>query len=192
MGSESSFETRAPAAAGGGLRIACLVVVAISAACARTTMKGSVVDAYAGADATSELDFRDELTRQRAVTNHDALHALLFFAGKGGQAADYKAKLRLAQERGWMSSGTDLPPNETAEVGWIARAVCKELGIDGGLTMRVTGVSGRYALRELIDRGLLPDMTTRQAISGLQLIALLSEAEDLRAGSGEDPKKGFK
>jgi hypothetical protein len=170
------------------LLLAALVVVL--GACARTTMKGSVADRHGAAGETAELDFWDELSRQRAVTNHDALHALLLMAGKPGQRG-FSEKLRLAEERGWLPSGSGLQPNETAEAGWIARAVCLELGIDGGLSMRVTRSHPRYALRELIDRGMLPELSTRQSVTGLQLIALVSEAEDVRVGSGEDPRKGF-
>ena len=76
-----------------------------------------------------------------------------------------------------------MPPQETARVGWIAKAVCIETGIKGGVTMRTFGASERYAVHELNYRRWLANMTAQQSMSGMQLIALLGEAEDFVTGA---------
>ena len=154
-----------------------LLLVFLALACQRTTLSGSVADSLGGGDETAEMDFWDGLAEVRAISNNDALHALLLSL-RGESAPDYPGRLALARERGWVSADAQLPANETARAGAVARAVCLEAGIRGGLTMRTFGPSGRYALRELNYRGWLPDMSASQALSGLQLISLLSEAED--------------
>jgi hypothetical protein len=148
-----------------------------------------VADEHGGTGEFAEMDFWDGLATARAVSNHDALHALLLsFAAptEGG----FAARLAEAKKRGWVEE--DLVANETAKVGWIARAVCIEAGIKGGLTMRVAGPAPRYAVRELNYREWLPNMSPDQAISGMQLISLLSSVEDERKGGPDVPREDLK
>lgn len=163
-----------------------LLLLALLAACGRTTMQASVVDAHGERDEFAEMDFWDGLAETRAVTNHDALHALMLSFELPG-ADNFAARLAAAKERRWIAK--DLAANETARVGWIAKAVCLEAGIQGGLTMRLLGARERYALKELNHRGWLPNMSTNQAISGLQLITLLTKVEDAQAGGPDLPRE---
>jgi hypothetical protein len=166
---------------------ATLLVLLLAAGCARTTLSGSAVDLHGAADPISELDFWDVLAQQGAVSNHDALHALLLqFAGKSpGALAE---RLMEARRRGWIDPDATLEPNRTARAGWIARVVCIEANLRGGLTMRLVGASERYGLKELAHRGWLPEMAPHEVLSGLQLIALLSAAEDHMAGVPDRPE----
>ena len=136
-----------------------------------------MADRHTGGDEFAEMDFWDGMVEVRAVSNNDALHALLLgLADKS--APDYPGRLQEARKRGWVEKGDPMPANETARVGMVARAVCKEADIRGGLTMRLFGTGERYAVKELNDRGWLPEMSPNQVISGLQLVSLLSETED--------------
>lgn len=156
----------------------------LAAACARTTLQSSVADTHGGTKPTEEMDFWDGLAVQRAVSNRDAIHALLLsYGGKAtGAAADWATELKAAQQRGWVEADADPNPNETARVGMVARAVCLQANIKGGATMRVLGTSERYAVKELNYLGWLPDMSPGQALSGAQLLAVLSRAEEHIAG----------
>jgi len=155
-----------------------LLALLLAAACSRTTFRDSAADRLAAPE--SELDFWDALAERRAVTNSDALHALLLYAGSPGTG--FEERLRSARAKGWVAEGAALPAQESAEAGLVARAVCMEFGVRGGLTMRLFGPSRRYALKELAYLGWLPEMGEGQALSGLQLIALLSAADDHRKG----------
>lgn len=164
------------------------LLVPLLAACTRTTLTASAVDANASRDEFVEMDFWDSVAEQRAVTNHDALHALLLTFATGNYE-DYGARLAAAKERGWIKSDQQPAANETARVGWIARAVCIEGGIKGGLTMRIFGKGERYATQELNYRGWLPSMTPNQAVSGQRLMTLLNEVEDLAEKDPKRPRK---
>jgi len=165
------------------LLAALAAVFAPAGGCARTTLKASVAATHGGTGEFAEMDFWDGLATAPMATNHDALHALLLSYGDGGK--DYKVSLAAARKRGWVDEA--LAANESARIGWIARAVCMEAGIDGNLTMRLFGPHERYAVRHLNARGWLPDMSSRQAVSGAVLIALLSRAEDYETGATDDP-----
>ena len=179
-------------AASNGWRALCLATgLALGAgACARTTLETTQVAKYG----RQEMDFWDGIAKVPAVANHDALYALLLtFEIKTG--ADYSARVAIARERGWISQSEELPELETARIGWVAKSVCIETGIKGGATMRVFGASERYAVNELNYRRWLADMTAQQSVSGLQLMALLGEAEDFLTGAPDtnpedlDPKE---
>ncbi len=163
----------------------------LAAACARSTLQSSVVDKHGGTKPTEEMDFWDGLAAQPALCNHDAVHALLLsFGGQAkGAKSDWATELKAAQQRGWFKEDADLKPEETARVGMIARVVCIEAKIKGGATMRLLGPDERYAVKELNYMRWLPDMSPGQSISGGQLLAVLSKAEDRIRGTG---KKGPK
>jgi hypothetical protein len=55
--------------------------------------------------------------------------------------------------------------------------------------MRVFGPVERYAVKELNFKGWLRDMTPGQSISGAELIAVLSKAEDHKKGASTSPKE---
>jgi hypothetical protein len=165
-----------------------LCCVLLAAACARTTLQSSVADKYGGAKPNEEMDFWDGLAVQPAVSNRDAIHALCL--SFGGAPGAYAEELKVAKERGWVADDADLAANETARVGMVARAVCLQADIKGGATMRVFGPVERYAVKELNYMQWLPDMTPSHTISGGQLIAVLSKAEDrIRGRKDEGPKE---
>ncbi len=168
-----------------------IVLLCVLAACTRTTLKRSAVDEFGGGDDFAKMDFWDEISTHRAVTNDDALHALALQYSLP-PAADHDGRVGMARTRGWVAADAELSGPETARAGWIALAVCRESGVKGGLTMRVFGPSERYALNELNYRGWLPGMSAEQALSGLQLIALLSKAEDAASRRPDEPREDFK
>ena len=165
-----------------------LALLLLLAACARTKVEVAAVEQHGAKDEFAEMDFWDEVAKQDAICNSDAVHALMLsFDVK--DPGDYGARLAECRKRGWIRENDELPANETARVGWIAKAVCIEAGIKGGLTMRVLGPRERYAVHELNYRGWLPEMSTRQTLSGAKLIALLGSAEDHLADTKDTPKE---
>ncbi|MDY7109956.1 MAG: hypothetical protein SYC29_15095 [Planctomycetota bacterium] len=155
----------------------------------RTVLEDSAVDVYPTYEA--ELDFWDELATRPVVTNSDALYGLLLLSGEASPPAEYEGRVAAARARGWMG-GEDAPPmNASAEVGLIAVAVCDILDLEGGLTMRVFGPSGRYCTRELVYREYIPRRTQYQSLSGLEFIDLLSRVEeDTRPAPEEEAETG--
>lgn len=188
--------------------VAALAAALLLPACGRTVREASVADTRSALDVTSELDFWDDLAMQDAVTNHDALHALILafdllseaaadHENEGGAEAAapaplaFDTKVALARERGWIAEDAVLTANETARVGWVARAVCLEAGIDGGLSMRLFGPIPRYALRELTYERLMGTKSENQALSGLELIATIGRVQDRRTGLVSAPRQDF-
>ena len=169
-------------------RLGSVLLLLLAAACARTTLKASVAGEYGGTDEFAELDFWEGISEAKLVTNQDALHAMLLSVEQAQAGADYTAEVRQARERGWVKESWDKPANETATTGLIARAICIEYEIEGGATMRLLGPRPRYAVHQLTWLGLLPTRGTAEAMSGLELIALLSNVEDFATADASKPE----
>lgn len=157
---------------------ACAAVIALAAAggCAtRQSAESSAVDAFPGAD--QDIEFMAKVEAMPAVTNNDMLHALLLVANGVDPAATYEERVLLARQKGWVGKAWDEPANESATAGDLAMAGCRLGGIEGGLTMQVFGPSGRYCLRELESRGILPSRTAGQSISGPEFRDFLNQLD---------------
>lgn len=152
--------------------LACIAVLAAAGGCERTRIADSAVVRFPAA--AQELDFMDALSKQVVVTNDDALHGLITFADGADLCRDYAARVKIAQDKGWVPEGWNPPADESATVGWMAVAGCKVLDIKGGLTMRVFGPTPRYATRELVFMGVLPMRTDNQSLSGAEFLDYLN------------------
>lgn len=190
------------------LSAAALACTLLIGGCTRTLLEASVADAHSGTDATAELDFWDGLAMQHAASNRDALHALLLTfhllpdaaaesedeegeAGDAASPAGFEAELQIARQRGWFAEDEEPMPNETGQAGWIARAICIEAGIEGGVNMRLFGPIPRYALRELEWEGLMDRKSENQALSGIELMATIGRVQDRRTGLVSVPRQDF-
>ena len=69
-------------------------------------------------------------------------------------------------------------PSRLVNRGQMAYMICRALGIKGGLTMRIFGVSERYGYRECVYLGLLPAGTRVDRISGSEMLGILAQAVD--------------
>ncbi len=158
-------------------RIAILAFAASAAlaGCARTLSESSAVDTHAADDAA----FWTALESQRTLTNHDALHGLLLLADGADPHASYEERLAAARDRKWLSATESNPvANESITVGRVASAAARIADIKGGLSMRIGGPTPRYATRELVYMGLLPDRTENQSMSGLEFLDLIGRVQD--------------
>jgi hypothetical protein len=173
--------------------IAC-VTVAGCQGLPRTTMHAVAVEREPGPD--DELAFLDELDRVPLVSTHDALHALLLFAGEApaglpGSAPTWADRVMRAQELGWIAADTWPEPRRSASLGLVSSIVVKVSRVRGGATLAVVGDepwSGRFgaggglvgatATRELRQLRIVPDRSANQALSGRELLAILRRAED--------------
>ena len=124
-------------------RLTLLLCLSLCVACARTTFKDSVADQYGAADETSEMDFWDGLVAKPAVTNNDALHALVVSFGEGDAAegtSNWNSRVDVARQRGWLvqASGNQRrsmsPQKKRVSCGNIIEACCQASNMSSGAT----------------------------------------------------------
>lgn len=137
-------------------------------ACERSRVTDSAVERFPRP--AQELDFLEALDKQVVVTNGDALHALIAFADGADLATTYAGRVQVAQAKGWIPADWNRPADESAQVGWMAVAACRIVGIKGGLTMRLSGPTPRYATKELVFMDVIPLRTENQALSGQEFV----------------------
>lgn len=143
---------------------------------ARTTIESPASAEFPASG--DSLDFWDALETQSVTTNDDALHGLLLLADTQPPAEDWDGRVAAARGLGWIRAGQEPPaPFESAQMGFVAVAVCHILDVRGGLSMRLWGRVPRYCTRELVHMGLIPGITEHEALTGAEFIALLGAAE---------------
>ena len=149
-----------------------VVALAALAACERARVEDSAVERFPRS--AQELDFLDALGDQVVVTNDDALHGLITFADGTDLAPSYAGRVAIARAKGWVGASWDRPGDESAQVGWMAVAGCRILGVKGGMSMRLFGVTPRYATKELVFMDVLPLRTENQSLSGKEFVDYLN------------------
>lgn len=170
----------------------CLGAGVINAGCTRTTVRQPEATNYDPSDENAELDFWHNLPGRSAVTNDEGLHGVLVFADGEDPTRSYQDRVALLKERGWVTGGFDEPGTLAMQRGTLAKALCHVLEVKGGVMMRVTDTSPRYAARELVYLGIMAPGTEQQVLSGLDYLGVISKAQDfqtLRDAGGSAPSR---
>lgn len=172
-----------------------LVVMVLAGAvlgggCEVAHVKESLTTRYSGTDESSQMDFWHELAERPLASNDEAAQALLLFVDGTAPATSYEDRVNLLKEKGLYPGYFDKPGDEAVQRGVVAYALCKVLKIRGGITMSITGVSERYAVRELVDMELFPTSSPGQTFSGTELVGVIGKAEDYQRGGGGEKTPG--
>jgi len=146
--------------------------VLVAAGCARTQVAEPAVMRFPRSD--DELQFLDALDKQVVVTNDDAMHAFIIFTDGKDLATDYAGRVQVAKTKEWVGRDWHKPAHESAEIGWMAVAGCRAIGVKGGMTMRVFGPTPRYCTKELVFMGILPLRTENQSLTGQEFVDFLN------------------
>lgn len=160
------------------IALAALAATLVLPGCARTMVTQRARTDYAPTDSLAEMEFWYTLPGRVAVSNDEALHALVLLENSGHIPRGYEERVAHAKASGWVPESWDEPAEAAVQRGMLARAIVQVCGIKGGVIMRVFGPVPRYALRELIYLGIMPPSTENQTISGLDFLAVISKAQD--------------
>jgi len=160
------------------LALACTLL----AACATPTAGPPLIERTEYAH--DELAFWQALEAQPRLSKDDALHALFLMADGSAAYASWAARLSEARRRGWIAEDARPEADEAATIGWVSSVVAAFLPIERGVTARLAPRSERYATRDLVFVGLLPDRSPSQPLRGLELLELAGRVDDWRAAHG--------
>jgi hypothetical protein len=142
-----------------------------------------------GAQESKTAPVRRLYEKDRA-TAADGLRALLAFASEEAVPAGFDAVRQSLEGKGLIEASWPLREGDPLTKGQLAFALCKALGIRGGLVTRVFGMSPRYALRECTHLNLMPAGIASDPVSGRELIDALARAELHReTGSADSLRK---
>ena len=139
------------------------------------------------------IELYDRLDDVRMVSTGDGVRAMNYFVARGrGIPADYAGQVAALRSKDLLAADFDTPAERALDRGTLARFVASALDLPKGLTASVVGYNGRYALRELQFRGLIPTSSPNQTLTGPELIGILARAEAFereatRPGPGRGP-----
>ncbi len=160
----------------------------LATGCARTTVESAAATDYDRADIVQSVEFWHTLPSRSAVTNDEGFHGLILFADENDPNDTYEQRVDYFKALGWLDESFDEPANLAMQRGTLAKLLSHAMKIDGGVMMRLSGKSPRYATRELVHLGIMPQGTDQMVLSGYQYIGVISKAQDyelLRQGRRE-------
>jgi len=134
----------------------------------------------AGVHAENASFFR-ELREKKEATILDGYRVALALLGRDyADVAFEEARAKLLETK-TVPARWKKGPDALLTRGQLAYMVVKILGIKGGLTMRVFGVSERYALRECEFEELMEGGMTSRHVTGRELVAVLARVDEYRS-----------
>jgi hypothetical protein len=127
--------------------------------------------------------FRDLVNKGNA-TYADTLRVIdILVKGQDTTATSFEAlKTELADKKIISSKWTHLKETDLINRGEVAYMLFKALNLKGGLSVKIFGLSCRYAYRECVDKKLMVPGFPNQLLSGAELISILAEAEKYQKG----------
>jgi hypothetical protein len=163
--------------------LAPLMVASISA-CAGPRKTEPAVDAKKLTDDA----FQVYLVGVDLVTVDEAYRTMLILADGEDTCKTFEERRQKLEERGIARPAWNLKETNVIDAGSVAFMVCRICKISGGLNSALFGSWGlgdrRYALRELIYRGLLEDTVAYQYMTGASLFALIRKADEIMEKKG--------
>jgi hypothetical protein len=106
----------------------------------------------------------------------DACRAVLSLIQNEHSDADFAAISGDLGGRGVVRADWGLQEGSLLTKGTLAFMVCQALDIKGGVTMRLFGITRRYALRECVHRRLIASGTVDEYVTGRELIDVITNA----------------
>lgn len=123
------------------------------------------------------------------ATYADACRAVLSLGKDEPASGDFAALQKELTERGIADPAWNLAEGSPVTKGTLAYMLCKTLGIKGGLTAGVFGMTRRYALRECLFLRLFARGKTDEFVSGRELIDVLTNAEIFKKEGSLDSRR---
>ena len=133
----------------------------------------TTIPAPAGADTA----FVRALLEKDRATVADACRLVAVLHTKDRGDATFEQDLATLREAEIVSKKWTWTKDQPITCGEMGYMLCKTLGIKGGLTTRMFGMSKRYAFRECAFRKLLPPAHESRHLTGKELIAAAALAE---------------
>ena len=163
--------------------VACAFASITLLGCASITrVPDSVLPRTTGNDEQHQLDYWHEIATKSLISNDEAFHGLLLYIDGKDDSTTYDQRVASLKSRGFLPKSFNHGATDALERGDVAVALAKHLGVRGGLTMRLTGITPRYATRELEYRGVYPPSSPQQIFTGGEFVGVIGKAEDFHRG----------
>ncbi|MHC4716703.1 MAG: hypothetical protein ACYS5V_07025 [Planctomycetota bacterium] len=155
----------------------------LAAGCAQP---GSVAGGQTPLPTTNSAAFLDDLSSQATVTEAQAFRGVLLVLGQDRKMSFAQA-VKALTDAGIVPEAWDFQADRPITRGKLAYMFYQACNMRGGLTLTLTGPSRRYCLRELQYRGFMAPGLPYNRVTGMEFIAVLTRADELRQTGGVSP-----
>ena len=130
--------------------------------------------------AHAEVSFFRVLAAKPNATMEDVIKAayMLNVGESASEKMTFPKTCDIMIQKKFIKKSHAKDPDKLANRGHVAYMVCKALGIRGGLTTRIFGISERYGFRECVYLGLMPEGSQWDKVSGSELVGIMAHAAD--------------
>jgi len=167
-------------------RIAPLVLLLglLAGACQRTVIKDTEHTDYDPNDLTAQLDFWHDLPGRSAVSNDEGFHGVILLFDGADPTRTYEERVQYLKDKGWLQKDFDEPANLAMQRGTLSRLLVKAMDVKGGVMMHLTNGAPRYAYKELVFLGIMPEGSELMVVDGLDYLGVVSRAQDYMVVQG--------
>lgn len=122
------------------------------------------------------------LLPKRVTFRYDAAKAIVILMGVDEECIDLSAQVSYLQNHQLLPRRLrrEFDPMQPLRKGVLAYALYRALHIRGGIALHLFGPTERYALKELIFRGIMSSGLTHELISGQEFVQVMSQAADYK------------
>jgi len=154
--------------------------------CQTIHVREPLPDNWAANDDHAHSEFWYSLTHRPVISYDEAFHGILLYMDKTDASPNYAARVQTLRSRGMLPKDFSGERDAAADRGTLAVALAQALHIRGGVTMWLTGVTPRYAVRALEFRGIYPLSSPNQIFTGGAFVGVMQKAEEYELGSPAD------
>jgi len=140
---------------------------------------GAVGGGRTALSADDSAAFLDELSSHPDVTEAEGFRGMLLVMGDDRPMTFAEAVTTLKEAK-VVSDRWDFHASRPLTRGKLAYMFYQACDMRGGLTLTLTGPSQRYCLRELQYRGYMAPGLFYNKVTGMELVAVLTRADELR------------
>ena len=158
--------------------------------CRTTRVADPLTNRFGGNDPDMQMEFWHNLADRPITCNDEAFHGLLLYLDGDDPTTTYDERIELMKRRRMLPWRFKEGPDQALQRGTLAVAITRSLEIKGGLVMRITGPTPRYATRELQYMGLYPPSSPNQTFSGSEFLGIMGKIEDYQLGDTADQPAG--
>ena len=131
-------------------------------------------------EVVSDAEYLFELSDKRYCSTDDAYRGMLFLIDAKDTSKDFEERTARLVMHGVADKDWAHNPNATMTKGKVAYMLVRALEIRGGVMYNITNACPRYALRELIHKGIIIGGTEHSKLSGAEYVGILGRADDHR------------
>ncbi|HZZ43161.1 MAG TPA: hypothetical protein VFE58_09505 [Tepidisphaeraceae bacterium] len=170
------------------LRLAAALSAAILlAGCQSAHIEQPLTTTYSANDTATQMEFWHRLATSPLASNDEAFHGLLLFTDGSDPSPDYASRVSTLQSRHLLPSDFHGAADEAVTRGTLSVPFVKILHYHGGVTMTLFGATPRYSTRLLVYKGIYPDSSPNQAVSGADFVGFIGKIEDVQRDTIEKP-----